>query len=346
MSGERKRYCTLFLRVESRIGNRLPKMGTGAFLRDDAPRVGATMHQPQPLRGIIPPLVTPLKDRDTLDGEGLERLIEHLIAGGVSGLFILGTTGEGPSLSYRLRRELVERTCQLTRGRVPVLVGITDTSFTESVLLARHSADSGATHVVTSAPYYFPAAPPEMLEYVQDLVTEMPLPLFLYNMPGLTKVSFEIDLVRRALDMPGVCGVKDSSCDMIYFHRLLEVARQRADWSVLVGPEELTAEAVLLGGHGGINGGANLHPRLYVDMYEAAAAQDLTRTRELHAQVMRLAGSIYTVGRHKSAIIKGIKCALSLTGVCADHMAEPFHRFREPERELIRERLVELGLLD
>jgi dihydrodipicolinate synthase/N-acetylneuraminate lyase len=78
-------------------------------------------------RGIIPPLVTPLRDRDTLDSAGLERLVEHLISGGVSGLFILGTTGEGPSLSYRLRRELIEKTCQLAKGRVPVLVGITDT---------------------------------------------------------------------------------------------------------------------------------------------------------------------------------------------------------------------------
>lgn len=298
-----------------------------------------------PLSGIIPPLITPLKDRDTLDREGLERLVEHLIKSSVSGLFVLGTTGEGPSLSYRLRRELIEHTCKLTQGRVPVLVGITDTSFTESVNLARYSADAGATHVVLAPPYYFPAAPPEMLEYVQDLVSEMPLPLFLYNMPGLTKVSFEIDLVRRALDMPGVCGVKDSSCDMIYFHRLIEVAKQRPDWSVLVGPEELTAEAVLLGGHGGINGGANLHPELYVKMYQAAATQDLQRTRELHAEVMRLAGSIYTVGRHKSAIIKGIKCALSILGICEDHMAEPFHRFRDAERGIIRERLVNLGLI-
>jgi 4-hydroxy-tetrahydrodipicolinate synthase len=102
---------------------------------------------------------------------------------------------------------------------------------------------------------------------------------------------------------------------------------------------------VLLGGHGGINGGANLHPKLYVEMYRAAAAQDLQRTRELHAKVMQLAGSIYTVGRHKSAIIKGIKCGLSLLGICEDHMAEPFHRFREPERAIIRERLVNLGLI-
>jgi len=303
------------------------------------------MSLPQPIRGIIPPLVTPLSGRDTLDIAGLERLIEHLITGGVHGLFILGTTGEAPSLSYRLRRELIERTCMLVKDRVPVLVGITDTAFVESVNLARFSAEKGASAVVTAPPYYFPAAPPELQQYIEDLVAEMPLPMFLYNMPGLTKVSFDIELVRRALDMPGICGVKDSSCDMIYFHRLIEVARQRPEWSILVGPEELTAEAVLLGGHGGINGGANLHPSLYVKMYEAAAAQDLPLTRELHAQVMRLAGSIYTVGRHKSAIIKGIKCGLSLLGICDDHMAEPFQHFRESERGMIRERLIALGLI-
>jgi 4-hydroxy-tetrahydrodipicolinate synthase len=299
---------------------------------------------PTPLRGIVPPLITPLSDRDTLDVVGLERLIEHLIGGGVHGVFLLGTTGEAPSLSYRLRRELIERACEQVAGRVPVLVGITDTAFMESVHLARFSADHGVAAVVTSAPYYFPAAPPEMLEYVQHLVPEMPLPIFLYNMPGLTKVTFDLELVRRARDMPGVAGIKDSSGDMIYFHKLMEVAKQRPDWAVLVGPEELTAEAVLLGGHGGINGGANLYPRLYVDMYEAAAAQDLAKTRELHAKVMQLAGSIYTVGQHKSAIIKGIKCGLSLLGICDDQMAEPFQRFRSAEREVIRERLVALGL--
>jgi 4-hydroxy-tetrahydrodipicolinate synthase len=300
---------------------------------------------PQPLRGIIPPIITPLSDRDTLDVAGLEKLIDHMLKGGVHGIFALGTTGEAPSLSYRLRREMIERTCKYVAGRVPVLVGITDTAFTETVNLAKFSADQGGSAVVTSAPYYFPAAAPEMLEYVQHLVPEMPLPLFLYNMPGLTKVTFDLELVKHARDMKGVAGIKDSSCDMIYFHKLMEIARQRSDWAVLVGPEELTAEAVLLGGHGGINGGANLYPKLYVDMYHAAVAQDLIKTRELHANVMKLAGSIYTVGQHKSAIIKGIKCGLSLLGICDDQMAEPFQRFRPAEREIIRERLAALSLI-
>jgi hypothetical protein len=108
---------------------------------------------PRPLRGIVPPMITPLRDRDELDVPGLERLIEHILAGGVHGLFILGTSGEAPSLSYRLRRELVDRVCRQVAGRVPVLVGITDTSFVEALHLARHAAAAGAQAVVTSTPY-------------------------------------------------------------------------------------------------------------------------------------------------------------------------------------------------
>lgn len=282
--------------------------------------------------GIIPPIITPLKDRDTLDVAGLENLIEHLVGGGVHGIFALGTTGEAPSLSYRLRREMVERTCKQAAGRVPVLVGITDTSFVESVNLAQHSAEQGAAAVVLSAPYYFPVGQPELTEYVEDLVPELPLPVFLYNMPSHTKVTFELSTVRRAMDLPGVVGMKDSSGNMVYFHQLVRELEHRPDWSLLVGPEELLGESVLLGGHGGVCGGANLCPKLYVALYEAAQKRDVPRVMELHAQVMRISSSIYKVGRHGSAFIKSVKCALSVLGVCDDFLAEPFHRFRDEER--------------
>lgn len=111
-----------------------------------------------PLAGIIPPSVTPLKGRDTLDVEAFERLIERMIAGGVHGLFVLGTTGEGPGLSYRLRREIIDRACGIVRGRVPVLVGITDTAFMESVAIARHAAAAGADTVVAAPRTTYPKA--------------------------------------------------------------------------------------------------------------------------------------------------------------------------------------------
>lgn len=296
-----------------------------------------------PLTGIVPPMVTPLRGRDELDCAGLERLIEHLLGGGVTALFVLGTTGEGPSLSYRLRREVIERTCRQVRGRVPVLAGITDTAFVESVHLARHALSSGAQALVLAPPYYLPGGQPELVEYLDHLVPELPLPLVLYNMPTLTKVNWEGDLVRRCLDEPRIIGLKDSSGNMIYFHRLLGLVRQRPDWCLLVGPEELLAETVLAGGHGGIAGGANVFPRLYVQLYQAAAAGDLARAQQLHRQVMQVSNSLYHVGHHPSAVIKGIKCGLSCLGICDDFMAEPFHRFRAEERARVQRHVTELS---
>ena len=166
---------------------------------------------PGPLRGIIPPLVTPLLDRDTLDAAGLERLIEHVLAGGVSGLFILGTTGEAPSLSYRLRYEVIDRVCGQVAGRVPVLVGITDTSFVESTNIARKAKEAGAQAVVLAPPYYFPAGQMELLEYLKHLTAELPLPLFLYNMPSHTKLVFEPETIRAAADFPGIVGIRHTA---------------------------------------------------------------------------------------------------------------------------------------
>lgn len=291
----------------------------------------------RPLTGIVPPLATPLLSGDQLDIAGFERLIEHVLAGGVSGLFLLGTTGEGPSLGYRLRREVVERACRQVAKRVPVLVAITDTIFAESIGLARYAADCGADAVVVAPPYYLPAGQPELAEYIDHLIGALPLPLMLYNMPALTKVVFEPDTLRRAMDHPNIIGLKDSSANMLYFNRVLSLIAQRPDWSLMMGPEELLMEALLLGAHGGVSGGANVFPHLYVKLCQEARKPGANhdRVRELHHQVLRVSGNLYGIGRHSSAVIKGIKCALSCLGICDDFMAEPFHRFREPERQRI-----------
>ncbi|MEN6576289.1 MAG: dihydrodipicolinate synthase family protein [Phycisphaerales bacterium] len=300
----------------------------------------------KPLRGIIPPMITPLVDRDTLDVAGLERLIEHILAGGIHGLFILGTTGEAASLSHRLRHEFIDRVCSQVNGRVPVLVGITDTSFVESVNVAQKAAQAGAQGLVLAPPYYFPAGQPELLEYLEHLTPELSLPLFLYNMPNRPKPGFDLSTVRAAADIPGIVGLKDSSASMLYFHQLLSVLADRPEFTLLMGPEQLLAESVLLGGHGGVCGGANLLPRLYVDLYEAAYAKDLPRVESLHKMVMRVTSTIYSVGQFESSFIKGLKCALSLLGVCNDFLAEPFHRFREPQRDMVHKYMVELGLFN
>jgi dihydrodipicolinate synthase/N-acetylneuraminate lyase len=294
------------------------------------------------LTGIVPPVVTPLDDRDQLDVDGFERLLERIIAGGVSGVFILGTTGEGPSLSYRLRREVIDQACRIVNRRVPVLVGITDTAFVESVQLARHAATAGVDAVVLAPPYYLPEAQPELREYLTHLLPELPLPLFLYNMPGLTKVSIEKETTLWALEQPGIVGLKDSSGDLNYFSEAAGLLKRRPDWPLLIGPEEKLLAALQAGGHGGVNGGANVFPRLYVELHTAFRSGDLARAQILQTQIQQVSSALYHVGRHPSAIIKGIKCALACLGVCNDFMAEPFHRFRAPERQQVEQKLAQL----
>jgi len=290
-------------------------------------------------------MITPLLDRDTLDVAGLERLIEHILDGGVHGLFILGTTGEAPGLSYRLRYELIDRVCKQVSGRVPVLVGITDTCFTESINTANKAGEAGAQAVVLAPPYYFPSGQAELLEYLEHLTPELLLPLFLYNMPSLTKAVFEPQTVRAAADISGIVGLKDSSGNMVYFHKLQSLLKDHPDFALLIGREELLAEAILLGGHGGVCGGANFTPKLYVDLYNAACSRDLPTIESLHEKVMQISSAIYSVGRYESSYLKGLKCALSCMNICSDFLAEPFHRFRSMERDMIRRHLEELGIV-
>jgi len=299
---------------------------------------------PKPLRGVFPPMITPLLAPDRLDAAGVERLVEHILAGGVNGLFILGTTGEGPGLSYRLRRELIDRTCRQVAGRVPVLVGISDTAFGESVDLAVHACKAGAQAAAVAPPYYFDASQAELLGYFERLASALPIPLYLYNAPSYTGLFLRVDTVRRAAQIPGVLGIKDSSSNMIYFHSLLHAMRDRPDFTLLVGPEELMAEAVLLGGHGGMCGGANMCPELYVSLYQAAARADLPEVNRLHERVMQISTTVYHVTGDDSAYVAGMKCAVSLLGICGDTMAEPFRAFGAAEREQVRRHLMAAGL--
>lgn len=296
------------------------------------------------IKGIIPPMITPLKGDDELDLEGTSRLVEHMLAGGVHALFLLGTTGEAQSLTYRLRYEFVERVCRQVAGRVPVLVGVTDTSLDESVRLAEHAAKCGAVGVVAAAPYYFAPSQQELIEYYTALADRLPLPLYLYNMPSHVKVFLEPATVKALADHPNIVGLKDSSANMTYFQTLIYHLGDRDDFALYVGPEELTGECVLMGADGGVNGGANLFPELYVSMYDAACKHDIARVRELQRRIMQISTSIYTVGKYGSSYLKGVKCALSLMGICDDYLSYPYRKFRAEERNRIRQALEALGV--
>ena len=299
---------------------------------------------PEKFYGVIPPMVTPLAEDGGLDVEGVSRLVEHILAGGVHGLFLLGTTGEATDLPYAVRRELVQRVCDQVGGRVPVLVGITDTVIDESLRLAEYAADCSANALVAAPPYYFAAGQPELVDYYLNLADRLPLPLFLYNMPAQVKVSIDVQTVVELAKHPNIIGLKDSSGNIGYFNACRYAMRDRPDFRIFIGPEEAMGEVVLMGAAGGVAGGANLFPRTFVDLYDAATAKDVDKVRSLQERIMHVSSLIYGVGHHNSSFVKGVKCALSLMGICSGTLAAPREPFNASDRAIVRERLIELGV--
>jgi 4-hydroxy-tetrahydrodipicolinate synthase len=289
----------------------------------------------QPLRGLITPLATPLALSDStepsLDISGLERLIEHVVDGGVNGLFLLGSTGEFSSLGREMRQEIIRRACTQVNRRIPVLASITDTSISETLRMADTAVEAGADAVVLAAPYYFQHSQDDLLRYLELITARLSLPLFLYNIPHLTKTSFDPETVRRAADLRGVVGLKDSTGDLKYLDKTVELLRDRPQFSILIGPEEMLLECMKRGAMGGVCGGSNLNPQLFVDLYNAIVRGDMKEAEALQETVQRMDRALYSTGFPGGSYLRGIKAALGFAGLCRPEPAPPYAPFSAEE---------------
>ncbi len=277
----------------------------------------------QKLSGVIPPVVSPMNAADQLDLEAVDRIVEHLVAGGASGLFVLGTTGEGPSLTYQMRYEMVERTCEQVNKRIPILVGVTDSCLAESIALAEHAATCGAAAIVAAAPFYFDVSLSALQDWFTQLADKSPLPVMLYNMPSCVGVNLDLSIVEPLSRHANIAGIKDSSGDWNYFQQLCEQHRDRDDFVIFMGPEELLAEAVAAGANGGVCGGANLLPLVYSRLYLAAVRKDAAEIRHWKDAIADMFASVYRDDNGQMKLIPGLKAAMEECGLCSHIVAPP-----------------------
>jgi 4-hydroxy-tetrahydrodipicolinate synthase len=195
--------------------------------------------------------------------------------------------------------------------------------------------------VVAAPPYYFQVGQADLLQYFKRLAIESPLPLFLYNAPLNTHHWLEVETVIQLAGETNVAGLKDSGLKMGYFHTVHEAVRDRSEFSLLVGPDDLLAEAVLMGAHGGMAGGSNVWPRMFVALYEAAAAGDLNRVVALQQRAMQFDMSVY----RSANPLRGLKCALSLLGICGSDLTLPLQPYSQKERDQVEKYLQTVDLL-
>lgn len=293
------------------------------------------------LRGLIPPMVSPIQRDGAIDAAAVGRLVDHAVHGGVSGLFILGTCGEGAGLSYRKRYQLVELACEAARGRTPILVSISDTAYEEALDLAEHAFACGAAAVVSTGPYFLSVPQGHLEIYFERLADESPLPVVLYNMPGCTKFCLDPALVARLARHPKIIGIKDSSGDLKYVQQLID-ALAETDFPLLIGPEEILLAAMRLGAVGGVNGGGVLFPAVYADRISAFQKGDMELAARADQFVQRFSKSIFPTSTGRMAVIESMKQGLAAMGLCQPWVLSPLQPLDSEHRTRIERKIGEL----
>ncbi len=274
------------------------------------------------LRGVVVPLASPLLEDESPDIQGLSRLVDHVITGGGDAIFSLGTTGEFARFDGSTRARIASATVRAAAGRVPVLVGASDTGTRLVIEHIEDAATAGADATVVSLPYYFPVKDEgEVLSFYQAVAAASPLPIVLYNIPATCGADIGVETFRKLLELDGIVGFKDSSGSMDYLRAIMAVAGP--DFPVFVGEERLCAEGLEAGAAGLVPSLANVFPRVFAELYAAGGRKDFARARELQKDIAAMNSFNLYSGSWLSAVAWR-KTALSLMGICGETMTEPY----------------------
>ncbi len=299
--------------------------------------------------GTIPPVVTPFTADGDLDLPSLDRVVDHLIDGGMNGLFILGSSGQVAYLTDDERDTVTRRVVERAAGRVPVLVGTPDFTARRVAEQAARAERLGADAVVVTAPLYAINDVAETERHFRMVAAAVSVPVFAYNVPVRVHSYLGVDLLVRLGRDGVIAGVKDSSGDDVGFRRLV-AANERAGrpLALLTGHEVMVDGMYLLGADGAVPGLANVDPAAYTRLWTAAQAGDWAAARDEQNRIARLF-DIAFVPQGRSGDAGGIgafKAALALLGVIdSAAMPAPLEGLSDDDTAAIRAILVEVGLL-
>lgn len=289
--------------------------------------------------GLVVPMVTPVTKSGSLDEPAVERLVDFLLAGGVDGIFVLGTTGEGASVPQSFRHRLVDRTVARVNHRARVYAGLSDL---KNLAVANDYFHAGADAVVARPPVSYPLD--DLLPSFQSLLGGLEGPLILYNIPATTNVSIPLDVVGELLGHPRLAGIKDSENDSERLEQLLGRFGDHPEFSVFVGVGTLMARGLKLGAEGIVPSVGNLIPQVCHNLCLAAQRSDWAET-ERHSERMKAVAALYQNGRNLGQSLAMLKAALHCLGICESEVLPPFLPPSRNEIENLRTKMLELGLL-
>jgi dihydrodipicolinate synthase/N-acetylneuraminate lyase len=294
--------------------------------------------------GAVIPMITPVTASGQLDEVALDRVVDSLVAGGVSGIFVLGTTGEGAQVPRSFRRQLVRRTVQRAGNRCLVYVGLGDLQVSEFASANDYFPD-GAHAVVAHPPISTPVPAAELADWFGQLLDQLKGPLILYNMPMTTKVSIPLDAVEKLLGHPRLAGIKDSENNPARHEELLKRFGGRPGFAVFVGVGALMEKGLKLGAHGIVPSVGNLIPDVCQNLCATARRGDWAAANDCFNR-MNAVSALYQKGRTLGESLSALKAAMSCRGLCGLHMLPPLRPVAETELIRLRSQMSELQLLN
>jgi 4-hydroxy-tetrahydrodipicolinate synthase len=290
------------------------------------------------IRGIIPPVATPMQANEDLDLPRLKWFLDHLIAQGVHGLFVLGTNSEFYALDEREKQEVIATAVAHVRKRVPVYAGTGAETTREAVRLTRMAEREGADGVSVITPYIISPNQQEIYDHYRRIAESTSLPVLLYNNPTTCGgLKIDVDTVARLAQIPNILGVKDSSGDLQNTNEYIRVVPDR--FAVLQGRDTLIYQSLIFGARGAVPATANVAPALLVEIYESFQRGDhaAAKAAQIRLNPIRLSLGLGTAPG-------GVKAALALMGMSLGPSRSPVAPLTPDKQQKMRAALAEAGL--
>jgi len=286
-------------------------------------------------KGVFPAIITPFKEDESLDEEGLKRNIEYLNKTGIAGIVPCGTTGESATLTFEEHKRVVEIAVECSQ--VPVIAGTGSNNTREALELTRHAANAGADAALLITPYYNRPNDRGMYEHFKTIAEKCSIPIILYNVPKRTGIDLKPELVKKLSLIDNIVAIKEASGSIPQLSQIIELTRE-SSFSVLSGDDDLTLAAMALGAKGVISVVANVAPRKTVAMAEAIAKGEMEKARMLHYELAPLVRAMFLETNPIP-----VKTAHRLLGRAAGPLRLPLAEMAPEKEKILNEILGKLG---
>src|SRR5262249_22048047 len=291
------------------------------------------------IRGIIPPVATPMQANEDLDLPRLRWFLDRQISAGVHGVFVLGTNSEFYALDEREKQEVIATTVAHVNRRVPVYAGTGAETTRETVRPTRMAEKEGAEGSSINTPYFVSPTQQEIYDHYRRIAENTRLPVILYNNPATCGgVKIDVDTVARLAQIPNILAVKDSSGDLQNTLEYIRVVPER--FAVMMGRDTLIFPALLFGARGAVPATANIAPAILVEIYEAFVRGDhaASKAAQLKLNPIRLSLTLGTAPG-------GVKAALAIMGLAIGPSRSPVGPLNAEKQKVMRAALEQAGLL-